>query len=34
VEGVARTPKGMIILLDVLRIFSAEESLELMKLEQ
>jgi purine-binding chemotaxis protein CheW len=34
VEGVARTPKGMIILLDILKIFSAEENQELIKLEQ
>ncbi|MDR2104539.1 MAG: chemotaxis protein CheW [Deferribacteraceae bacterium] len=29
VEGVARMPKGMIILLDILRIFSPEEHIEL-----
>ncbi|MDR2401785.1 MAG: chemotaxis protein CheW [Deferribacteraceae bacterium] len=33
VEGVARTPKGMIILLDILKIFSPEEHQELQKLK-
>jgi purine-binding chemotaxis protein CheW len=32
VEGVARTAKGMIILLDILRIFSPEEHKELQNL--
>jgi purine-binding chemotaxis protein CheW len=33
VDGVARTPKGMIIILDILKIFSPEEHLQLQKLE-